>query len=502
MKTFGYVSLWMILILVYLSNIVKSEDVSKSLILTSVQNKEQSGKTPSITSSTKFDHVIDQALLESELNKVDEEFNRIQKLITIWEKNLRVLYSKEELQDILKQDLTTIQTETSTLEHDLIILSEKSISLKDLIPKNANKAIKKKIKQLKKTIQKELQKGLVRLINDFECKLKERCSQDSLKEAESSFFSKVNDIGEVHEQCDDFTQECVDSYKEILNKFDDYTKDHVSPLKTQLHDLKKSKCSQSKTIRKTLESRLKSLEKKVQHWIETILSKLKELIEQKLTQLSDGSKYNFDVLNGLRLDSKDKKKDPDALQEIKTKMVNLKQTSVQNYNEFNQVYQYLFEFKHLLADNEKQFKKYFEIVTKLRYVIIGFQAQIDEYLTVLLRKIKMASFEIDSEEFDKKLEDFLLMFEEELRKLLQVGLSETCSKLNEFETTFDVTFREQLELLNSNYETLQNNELSSEDLDQAYFDTKLSILSKKFEKLTRNNQYHADFVEIFKHKFC
>ena len=100
-------------------------------------------------------------------------------------------------------------------------------------------------------------------------------------------------------------------------------------------------------------------------------------------------------------------------------MVNLKQTSVQNYNEFNEVYKYLLEFKVLLAGNEKQFKKCFEKATELRYVIIGFQAQIDEYLTVLFKKIKMASFEIDSEEMDNKLEAFLLVFEEELRKLLQ-----------------------------------------------------------------------------------
>ena len=96
----------------------------------------------------------------------------------------------------------------------------------------------------------------------------------------------------------------MDSYKEILHKFEKYTKDHINPLKDQLHDLRKSKCKQSKTIRKTVESRLKSLDKKVEHWIDTILSKLKDLIEQKLTQLSDGSKYNFDVLNELRLDSK------------------------------------------------------------------------------------------------------------------------------------------------------------------------------------------------------
>ena len=102
----------------------------------------------------------------------------------------------------MKQDLTILQTDTNTLRNDLILLSEKSILLQNLIPKSANKEIKKKIQHLKKTTQKELQKDSARLTNDFECKLKERCSQDSLKEAESSFFSKVNDIGEVHEQCD------------------------------------------------------------------------------------------------------------------------------------------------------------------------------------------------------------------------------------------------------------------------------------------------------------
>ena len=56
--------------------------------------------------------------------------------------------------------------------------------------------------------------------------------------------------------------------------------------------------------------------------------------------------------------------------------------------------------------NEKLFAQCLEEATDLRYLIIGFQLQVDEYVEGIGKRIRLASFQKGFEEFAKELDLF------------------------------------------------------------------------------------------------
>ena len=114
------------------------------------------------------------------------------------------------------------------------------------------------------------------------------------------------------------------------------------------------------------------------------------------------------------MQQKDNKNNPEELRKIQNQIKLLGNETQKTHETFEVVFRHLNTF---VQRKEKLFSQCLNEATDLRYLIIGFQQQVNEYVDKIGKRIRIAIFQKGYKEFTKELDSFGKMFKDNLAAL-------------------------------------------------------------------------------------